>query len=286
MKKIGLIIVDEHSVVRHALGVRLSSSPQIDVLAVARDLQEGIDYACSLKPDIILLEPKTADGCDDPQKITTFDHIRRETANGHPSAIIVLTSYIDEDEREAALRAGARRYLLKEIDSDRLIAEIEAVAAELEMECEMSIQGVPRMRQQLVKDWMTRDVITITPKTTLPEAHRLMTEKKIRRLPVMDNGRLMGIITRGDVRGAEPSGATSLSIWEVNYLLSRLKIEELMTRRPVTIDAAATIGEAAQLMLENKISGLPVMDSDQRLVGIITESDIFRLVAGKWRDER
>lgn len=286
MKKIGLIIVDEHSVVRHALGVRLSSSPQIDVLAVARDLQEGIDYACSLKPDIILLEPKTADGRDDPQRITTFDHIRRETANGHPSAIIVLTSYIDEDEREAALRAGARRYLLKEIDSVRLIAEIEAVAAELEMECEMSIQGAPRMRQQLVKDWMTRDVITITPKTTLPEAHRLMTEKKIRRLPVMDNGRLMGIITRGDVRGAEPSGATSLSIWEVNYLLSRLKIEELMTRRPVTIDAAATIGEAAQLMLENKISGLPVMDSDQRLVGIITESDIFRLVAGKWRDER
>jgi acetoin utilization protein AcuB len=286
MKKIGLIIVDEHSVVRHALGARLSSSPKIDVLAVARDLQEGIDYACTLKPDIILLEPKTADGRDDPQRIATFDHIRRETANGRSTAVIVLTSYIDEAEREAALRAGARRYLLKEIDSDRLITEIEAVVAELGMEGKMSTQIAPKKRQELVKDWMTRDVITVTPKTTLPEAHRLMTEKKIRRLPVVDNERLLGIVTRGDVRGAEPSGATSLSIWEVNYLLSRLKIEELMTRQAVTTHENATIGEAAELMLQHKISGLPVVDNEQRLVGIITESDIFRLVVGKWREER
>jgi acetoin utilization protein AcuB len=286
MKKIGLIIVDEHSVVRHALGARLSSSPKIDVLAVARDLQEGIDYACMLKPDIILLEPKTADGHDDPQRITTFEHIRRETANGHDTAVIVLTSYIDEIEREAALRAGARRYLLKEIDSERLIAEIEAVAAELGLEGEMVSQNSPKKRQQLVKDWMTRQVITATRKTTLPEAHRLMTENHIRRLPVVENGRLVGIVTRGDVRGAEPSGATSLSIWEVNYLLSRLKIEELMTRAPVIINEDATIGEAAELMLQNKVSGLPVLDSEERLVGIITESDIFRLVAGKWREEQ
>jgi CBS domain-containing protein/CheY-like chemotaxis protein len=254
---------------------------------MARDLQEGINYACSLKPDVILLEPKPADGRDDPQRITTFEHIRRETANGHPTAVIVLTSYIDEAEREAALRAGARRYLLKEIDSDRLIAEIEAVAAELEAEGDMSDPTVSnKKRQQSVKDWMTREVITVTPKTTLPEAHRLMTEKHIRRLPVVDNGRLVGIVTRGDVRGAEPSGATSLSIWEVNYLLSRLKVEELMTRRPVTIDEEATLGEAAELMLQHKISGLPVLDNQAQLVGIITESDIFRLVARKWREER
>jgi CBS domain-containing protein len=286
MKKIGLIIVDEHSVVRHALGARLSSSPKIDVLAVACDLQEGIHYACSLKPDVILLEPKTADGRDDPQRIVTFEHIRRETANGHPTAVIVLTSYIDEAEREAALRAGARRYLLKEIDSDRLIAEIEAVAAELELEGNMTTEVVSKKRQQSVKDWMTREVITVTSKATLPEAHRLMTEKHIRRLPVVDNGRLVGIVTRGDVRGAEPSGATSLSIWEVNYLLSRLKVEELMTKRPVTIDEDATIGEAAELMLQHKISGLPVLDKQAQLAGIITESDIFRLVARKWREDR
>jgi len=139
-----------------------------------------------------------------------------------------------------------------------------------------------KMRQELVKDWMTPDVLTITPETTLPAAHRLMTENGIRRLPVIDKDRLIGIVTRGDVRGAEPSTASSLSIWELNYLISHLKIDQIMTPHPVTTSADATIGEAAQLMLEKKISGLPVVDGGGKLAGIITESDIFRLVVRAW----
>ena len=138
------------------------------------------------------------------------------------------------------------------------------------------------MKRQLIKDWMTRDVITITPETTLPEAHRLMIKNKIRRLPVVQDGQLIGIITRGDVRGAEPSEATSLSIWELNYLLAQLSIDEIMTREPVAISPEATIQDAAQLMLDHKISGLPVVDEQTQVVGIITESDIFRLVASRW----
>jgi CBS domain-containing protein len=141
------------------------------------------------------------------------------------------------------------------------------------------------MKQELVKDWMTKEVVTISPDETLPEAHRIMKERKIRRLPVLKNGQLVGIITRGDVRGAEPSGATSLSIWEVNFLLARLKVLEIMTPNPSTISPDETIGEAARLMLENKISGLPVVDSAGQVVGIITESDIFRLVAREWHKE-
>lgn len=141
------------------------------------------------------------------------------------------------------------------------------------------------MKKELVKDWMTRDVVTISPEMPLPEAHRLMEEKKIRRLPVVDSGRLVGIVTRGDIRGAEPSGATSLSIWEVNYLLAKLKIGEIMTAHPLTIAAEETIGEAARLMLEKKISGLPVVDQAGHLVGIITESDIFRLVVQEWHKD-
>jgi acetoin utilization protein AcuB len=140
------------------------------------------------------------------------------------------------------------------------------------------------VKQHLVKDWMTKDVITVRPDTTLPEAHRLMTEMKIRRLPVVKKGRLVGIITRGDVRGAEASEATSLSIWELNYLLSRLKIEKLMTRNPVTVSPGDTIGHAAELMLAHKISGLPVLDEAGQIVGIITESDIFRLIVSDWRE--
>jgi len=139
------------------------------------------------------------------------------------------------------------------------------------------------MKQDLVKDWMTHNVITITPDTSLPEAHRLMQDHQIRRLPVVKNERLVGIVTLGDVREAEPSDATSLSIWELNYLLSRLKVETIMTRDPIMIYPDETIGQAAWLMLTNKISGLPVVDDKRRVVGIITESDIFRLVVHKWR---
>jgi CBS domain-containing protein len=140
------------------------------------------------------------------------------------------------------------------------------------------------MHLELVKDWMTRHVVTITPETSLPEAHRLMTDKKIRRLPVLENGRLVGIVTLGDVRGAEPSGATTLSIWELNYLLAKLEIREIMAHNPVTISPEATIGEASRLMLEKKISGLPVVDKSGQLAGIITESDVFRMVVQRWHE--
>ena len=139
------------------------------------------------------------------------------------------------------------------------------------------------MKQELVREWMTPDPITIGPDTTLPQAHKLMKENEIRRLPVVDDGQLLGILTRGDVRGAQPSDATSLTIWEMNYLLSELKVRTLMTPKPITVHDDDTIGEAADLMLRYKISGLPVVDGEGKVVGIITESDIFRLVVRTWR---
>jgi acetoin utilization protein AcuB len=141
------------------------------------------------------------------------------------------------------------------------------------------------MKQELVCDWMTRDVITITPQTSLTDAHTLMMSKRIRRLPVVDHGRIVGIVTLGDVRGAEPSKASSLSVWEVNDLLANLNVSEIMTRKLLTINQQASIGEAAQIMLENKFSGLPVVDDAGQLVGILTESDIFRLVVSEWNKD-
>lgn len=139
--------------------------------------------------------------------------------------------------------------------------------------------------QALVKDWMTSKVVTITPYTTLTEAHRLMTEYKIRRLPIVESKKLVGIVTRGDIRGAEPSAATSLSIWELNYILSRLRIKDIMTKNPITVGPDTTIEETANLMLEKKVSGLPVVDENDNICGIITESDIFRLVVKTWHQE-
>jgi CBS domain-containing protein len=138
------------------------------------------------------------------------------------------------------------------------------------------------MRQQLVKDWMTRGVITITPETTLPEAEQLMITHMVRRLPVVADGRLLGIVTYGDIRSVRPSRAAALTMWESNFMAARLKASEFMTHDPVTIPDDATVSEAAQLMLKYMISGLPVLDDNDNLTGIITESDIFRLVVREW----
>lgn len=140
------------------------------------------------------------------------------------------------------------------------------------------------MKTELVRDWMTPDPVTATPETTLPEAHKLMTDRRIRRLPIVKDGRLVGIVTRGDVRGAQPSEATSLSIFELNYLLSKLTLEQIMTREPLTIRPDETVYDAARLMLQKKIAGLPVVEAG-RLVGIITESDIFRMIVRLWERE-
>lgn len=134
------------------------------------------------------------------------------------------------------------------------------------------------MRKTLVRDWMTANPITIEPTTTLTDAYMLMKQKKIRRLPVVDaGGKLVGIVTLGDVREAHPSDATTLSIYEINYLLAKLPVTQIMTANPFTTTPDATVYDAARLMLEHKIGGLPVIEGG-RVVGIITESDIFRLM--------
>jgi len=134
------------------------------------------------------------------------------------------------------------------------------------------------MPRNLVRDWMTPDPVTIGPKTTVPEAHKLMKEHDFRRLPVVDDhGRLIGIVTLSDLREAGPSPATSLSIFELNYLLAQLTIDKIMTRDVVTVSPDATIRDAANLMLKHEVGALPVMEDD-KLIGIITESDIFRVI--------
>jgi len=141
------------------------------------------------------------------------------------------------------------------------------------------------MKTELVKDWMTANPICVSPETTLPEALQIMKDKRIRRLPVMDGkGKLVGVVTRGDLRGAQPSEATSLSIYEINYLISKLTLGGLMTKAIATVTPNTTIGDAARLMLKHKIAGLPVMDNG-KVVGILTESDVFRMVVGIWEKE-
>ncbi len=132
----------------------------------------------------------------------------------------------------------------------------------------------------VVRDWMSTLTITVSPIVSISNAHQIMKENGIRRLPLVENGRLVGIITIGDVREASPSDATSLSIWEMNYLWAQLTVEKVMSTKVITVGPEDTLIDAAQLMLDYKISGLPVIDRSarNRLVGILTESDIFRML--------
>ncbi len=141
------------------------------------------------------------------------------------------------------------------------------------------------MKNLLVKDWMITDVVTVEPDTPMLEAHRLMRSKKIRRVPVVKKGKVVGVITRSDVREAEPSQATSLNVWEINYLLNKLKVKDIMSKEVTTIRSDDTIKTAASLMNEGKIGALPVVKNRTELIGIITESDIFRILIAWFNEE-
>ena len=127
-----------------------------------------------------------------------------------------------------------------------------------------------------VSKWMTPKVITIDKNESLGTALRLMRENRIRRLPVVSKGKLVGIVSDRDLKGALPSQATSLDVWELHGLLDRLRIADIMTRKVITTTPDATIERVALVMLEKKIEGLPVLDSKGDIVGIVTEGDIFR----------
>lgn len=127
-----------------------------------------------------------------------------------------------------------------------------------------------------VRTRMTENPITITRQTTIAEALDLMRRSSVRRLPVMENGKLIGIVTDRDLSEVSPSPATSLSVFEINYLLAKMKIGDVLPKNQtvITIHPDAFLEEAALLMREHKIGALPVME-DGKLVGIITETNIF-----------
>ncbi len=132
----------------------------------------------------------------------------------------------------------------------------------------------------LVGELMTRKPITITPETSVPTALNFMHDNKIRRLPVVDaHGKLVGIVSEKDLLYASPSPATSLSIWEIKELLSKVKVEGIMKRKIFTATEDTPVEEAARLMADNKIGSLPILRGDQ-LVGVVTDTDLFNAFLG------
>lgn len=140
------------------------------------------------------------------------------------------------------------------------------------------------MEKTTVRDIMTSPAIVITPDTSVPIASALMKEHGIRHLPVVENGRLVGIVSRGDLREASISASANADTYEFNFLLNRLTVGRLMTRKVLTTTADAPVVHAAELMTERKIAGLPVVEPDGFVVGIVTESDLLKLLVRKLRE--
>jgi acetoin utilization protein AcuB len=130
----------------------------------------------------------------------------------------------------------------------------------------------------LVKNWMSKDLVTVDVNDSMQDAAKLIKENNIRGLPVMKKDKLVGIVTDRDLKRASASDANTLEIHELLFLISKIKVKDIMTKDPITIPLDSTIDEAAEVLLDNKLSGAPVMDDKGQVVGIITQTDIFRVM--------
>jgi CBS domain-containing protein len=139
------------------------------------------------------------------------------------------------------------------------------------------------MERTRVRDIMSSPAITVSPDTALPAANALMKEKAIRHLPVLEKGRLVGIVSRGDLREASISASINADQYELHFLLNMLTVGKLMTSKVRTVAPDALVVDAADLMTEHQIAGLPVVDAEGAVVGIVTESDLLKMLVRRLR---
>jgi acetoin utilization protein AcuB len=140
-----------------------------------------------------------------------------------------------------------------------------------------------RLREQrkgglimLVRNWMSRAVITVDVNDSMQDAMKLLKEHNISMLPVMKKGKLVGVVTDRDLKRASASDATTLEVHELLFLISKIKVKDIMTPNPVTVPMNFTVEETAEVLLDHKISGAPVVDERGEVVGTITKNDLFR----------
>ena len=127
-----------------------------------------------------------------------------------------------------------------------------------------------------VGERMSRPVISVSPEAPINEVLAMFKKEHIRRAPVMKDGKLVGIVSERDLLNASPSAATSLSVWELNYLISKVTVKRVMTKKVITLDEDTPIEDAARIMADRKIGGIPVTRLD-KVIGIITETDLFKI---------
>ena len=130
----------------------------------------------------------------------------------------------------------------------------------------------------LVKNWMSKNVIAVDINDSMSDAIKLLKENDIKMMPVLKKGKLVGVVTDRDLKRASASDATTLDVHELLFLVSKIKIKDIMTKDPIMIPEDFTVEERAEVLLKNKISGAPVIDNEGKVVGAITQTDLFKVL--------
>lgn len=130
----------------------------------------------------------------------------------------------------------------------------------------------------LVKNWMSDSVVTVNAEDSMQDAINLLKEHGVRMLPVMKKGKLVGVVTDRDLKRASASDATTLDVHELLYLISKIKVGDIMTKNPITVPPDYTVEETAEILLKNKISGIPVVNHEGAVVGVITQTDLDKVL--------
>ena len=130
----------------------------------------------------------------------------------------------------------------------------------------------------LVKNWMSKTVVTVDENDSMQDAMKLLKDHDIKMLPVLKKGKLVGVVTDRDLKEASASDATTLEVHELLYLVSKIKVKDIMSKDPITVPIDFTVEETAEILLRNKISGAPVVDQDGHVVGVITKDNLFQVL--------
>jgi len=190
-----------------------------------------------------------------------------------PEVIVVTPT--DRAPKAARVMLEYKITALPVLDEQRKIAGIVTSSDMFRL----VIDELPATKKHiLVKDYMTSNLVTIEPDTAILEAHRLMGVMRIRALPVMKDDELKGIVTRSDLMAVDPPRAFNDGQQEASLMIVTQSVEKIMTTHVLTIHENSSIVDAAKAMYTNKIHSLPVLDSENKVVGIITESDIFKMI--------
>ncbi|HMR65575.1 MAG TPA: CBS domain-containing protein [Anaerolineae bacterium] len=258
-----VLLADDQAQVRSALRLLLEQEPNVDTISEVADTETLLAFVKEHHPDLLLLDWELA-GLADAEVVA---ELRRASPN---LAIVALSGRLGA--RQTSLEAGVEAFVSKGRPPEELLSILHKIKRNRES-----------VHRERVEDWMTREVVQIAPDATLMETYRLMSEKNTRRLPVVNKGQLVGIICLNDILKASTSDrGTVMSDVAVAMALASLTVGQVMTANPVTISNQQTIGEAASLMINHQISSLPVVDSSGSVVGVITESDIFKTMVRLW----